>query len=90
MHRGMWLTDPPDDQNVAELLQTNPDFFLSFTLIIASGVKPQTELALAELLWKGKLQVNIADRQLANRSADLTSPSSPFAVLVSSAGSRFS
>jgi amyloid beta precursor protein binding protein 1 len=39
--------------DVKQLLVTNPDFFLSYTLIIASSVEPEVEAAIADLLWKG-------------------------------------
>ncbi|KAK4684019.1 NEDD8-activating enzyme E1 regulatory subunit, partial [Tremellales sp. Uapishka_1] len=35
----------------AELIRTNPDYFLSFTLIIVSNIEPALELELADLLW---------------------------------------
>ncbi|EIW72572.1 hypothetical protein TREMEDRAFT_58742 [Tremella mesenterica DSM 1558] len=33
------------------LLETNPEFFLSFTLIITSNLPPSLELQIADLLW---------------------------------------
>lgn len=44
-------------EDVNQLLATNPDFFLSYTLIIASGAEPQVEAQIAELLWKGMDQM---------------------------------
>ncbi|RXK39228.1 amyloid beta protein binding protein 1 [Tremella mesenterica] len=35
------------------LLETNPEFFLSFTLIITSNLPPSLELQIADLLWSG-------------------------------------
>jgi len=34
---------------------SDPAFFTSFTLIIASNVEPNLEVRLADLLWEGEL-----------------------------------
>ena len=43
------------------MLQSDPDFFSAYTLIIASNVEPQLEMDLAEILWKGEQLINNAD-----------------------------
>ena len=41
-------------QDPSELLMSDPEFFTSFTLIIASNIEPSLELRLADLLWESK------------------------------------
>ncbi|KAL1413018.1 hypothetical protein Q8F55_000767 [Vanrija albida] len=38
--------------DASQLLATDPNYFLSFNLIIASNITPQLELQLSDLLWK--------------------------------------
>lgn len=39
---------------VAELLEQDPSFFLSFTLIITTNVPPPLEDKIADLLWQSR------------------------------------
>lgn len=39
------------DESVETILENNPEFFTSFTVIIASALKEKTLIALAQLLW---------------------------------------
>lgn len=49
----MIAADGMDMQDLAELIETDPGYILSFTLIIASNVEPLVEARLANLLWQG-------------------------------------
>lgn len=42
-------------QDPAIIIKTDPQFFLSFTLIILSNVEPSLENQIAEILWEGML-----------------------------------
>lgn len=39
------------DDNIETILQNNPDFFLSFGVVVASDVKEKCLIALSEILW---------------------------------------
>lgn len=39
------------DESVETVLENNPEFFTSFTVIVASALKEKTLIALAQLLW---------------------------------------
>lgn len=41
-------------QNAVELLDKDPNFFLSFTLIITSNIDPSVEDRIAQLLWQSE------------------------------------
>lgn len=43
------------DESVEYLLQNNPDFFRSFSVVIASSIKETTIIALSEKLWELKI-----------------------------------
>ncbi|RSH77611.1 uncharacterized protein EHS24_003171 [Apiotrichum porosum] len=59
--------------NATELLASEPNFFLSFTLIIASNVPPKLEEDLAELLWHTSATVGQPDIPLVSiRTSGLT------------------
>ncbi|WWC86452.1 uncharacterized protein L201_001329 [Kwoniella dendrophila CBS 6074] len=45
----------------ASLLVSDPDFFTSFTLILATNVEPSLELQLADLLWEASASVGGPD-----------------------------
>ncbi len=53
----LWRQDP------RALLEENPDWFLSFTIILGVNLDPQFELSLSDLLWKGK-QSSLPDFQI--------------------------
>lgn len=40
------------DESVEHLLQNNPDFFRTFSVVIASSIKETTIIALSEKLWE--------------------------------------
>jgi amyloid beta precursor protein binding protein 1 len=42
-------------QNPAQLLKEEPEFFLSFTMILSVNSPPDFDLALSDLLWSGEL-----------------------------------
>lgn len=48
------LTSP--FQNPAQLLKDEPEFFLSFTMILSVNSAPEFDLALSDLLWSSKLE----------------------------------
>jgi hypothetical protein len=41
-------------QDPKELLEHDPDWFLSFTMILGVNLDPEFELTLSDLLWKGE------------------------------------
>lgn len=43
-------------QNPTQLLKEEPEFFLSFTMVISVNSPPDFDLALSDLLWSGELQ----------------------------------
>ncbi|ORY29355.1 hypothetical protein BCR39DRAFT_532469 [Naematelia encephala] len=47
--------------DISTLLQSEPFFFTSFTLVIATNVDPDVELALADLLWQASSEVGGPD-----------------------------
>ncbi|KAL7419270.1 hypothetical protein Q5752_006107 [Cryptotrichosporon argae] len=49
------------DQSVEQLLESEPDFFTSFTLIIASNLPPTIESRIADLLWQASEAVGGPD-----------------------------
>jgi hypothetical protein len=58
------------------LLENEPNFFLSFGLIIVSNVAPQVEEKLSELLWHSELYTLCdSNSQLPLPSASPTFPS---------------
>jgi hypothetical protein len=40
---------------MASLVSGDPDFFLSFTMIIASNLAPSIESQIGDILWGGRL-----------------------------------
>lgn len=40
------------DDNIETILQDNPDFFLSFGVVVASDIKEKCLIALSEILWE--------------------------------------
>lgn len=43
------------DESVEYLLQNNPDFFRTFSVVIASSIKETTIIALSEKLWQSEI-----------------------------------
>lgn len=41
-------------QDAATILDNDPDFFASYTLVICSNIDPTVESRIAEMLWKGE------------------------------------
>lgn len=73
---------------MASLLSGDPDFFLSFTMIIASNLAPSIESQIGDILWGGRLQSCLARSKIeADVAASSTAggPDIPL-VLVRSSG----
>ena len=49
-------------QDVATLLEEDPSYFLSFTLIIAVNLPAEVEQRLSSLLWQGAKCSSLLDR----------------------------
>jgi amyloid beta precursor protein binding protein 1 len=43
-----------DIQAVTEVLESNPDYLQTFSLVIVSNIDPSTERRIAEALWEGE------------------------------------
>jgi amyloid beta precursor protein binding protein 1 len=73
---------------MASLLSDDPDFLLSFTMIIASNLAPSIESQIGDILWGGRLQSCLARSKIqADVAASSTAggPDIPL-VLVRSSG----
>lgn len=46
---------PTFAQDPAIIIKADPQFFLSFTLIILSNVEPSLENQISEILWEGTM-----------------------------------
>ena len=43
------------DENIDSVLQNNPEFFKSFSIVVASKIKEKTLFALSEKLWQANI-----------------------------------
>jgi amyloid beta precursor protein binding protein 1 len=74
-------------QDVATLLSAGPEFFCSFTMIIASNLPPSIETQIGDALWQGKCRIWDAYRKETDDPASSTvgGPDVPL-VLIRSSG----